>query len=290
MSGQPTPAEIAADLILLHEFKDANYKDAWRKRGELIGIFANIARKYDRLVVARGGGKSARGEAQTDTAADLCVYSTKYVTWLIEHDPSAADEITGADRERWSGTHGHSAVATALQQLAAVHETPPPSLDDAFNAIATPFTTLERILVEQQETSSSYSPTRAALPLCIEQTVPGGSIVFDHVYSTEEFRYTLGERIAAYELLGDGGFFHLHGTGVFTRSAESTVDSRRRCSRSSGSADSHGSRFATRSRKCAHIGVLRPRRASRGCSSRRHHAGWGGASCPGCRARCAERN
>ena len=65
--------------------------------------------------------------------------------------------------------------------------------------------------------TDNYSPTKAALPLCIRQTVPGGSIVFDHVYSLEEFRYTLGERLAAYELLTDGGFFHLHGTGVFTR-------------------------------------------------------------------------
>jgi O-methyltransferase len=65
--------------------------------------------------------------------------------------------------------------------------------------------------------TDNYSPTRAALPLCIEQTLIGGSIVFDHVYSLEEFRYTLGERIAAYELLGASGFFHLHGTGVFTR-------------------------------------------------------------------------
>lgn len=65
--------------------------------------------------------------------------------------------------------------------------------------------------------TDNYSPTKAALPLCISQTVPGGSIVFDHVYSLEEFRYTLGERMAAYELLADSGFFHLHGTGVFTR-------------------------------------------------------------------------
>jgi len=65
--------------------------------------------------------------------------------------------------------------------------------------------------------TDNYSPTKAALPLCIEQTVPGGSIVFDHVHSLEEFRYTLGERIAAFELLGDSAFFHLHGTGVFTR-------------------------------------------------------------------------
>lgn len=65
--------------------------------------------------------------------------------------------------------------------------------------------------------TDNYSPTKAALPLCIEQTVSGGSIAFDHVHSLEEFRYTLGERMAAYELLTDSSFFHLHGTGVFTR-------------------------------------------------------------------------
>lgn len=65
--------------------------------------------------------------------------------------------------------------------------------------------------------TDNYSPTKAALPLCVSQTVRGGAIVFDHVYSLEEFRYTLGERMAAYELLAESGFFHLHGTGVFTR-------------------------------------------------------------------------
>jgi O-methyltransferase len=65
--------------------------------------------------------------------------------------------------------------------------------------------------------TDNYSPTRAALPLCIRQTVVGGSIVFDHVHSLDEFRYTLGERMAAHELLDESRFFHLHGTGVFTR-------------------------------------------------------------------------
>lgn len=138
---------------MLHEFKDADYKDAWRKRGELIGIFSNIARKYDRLVVARGENKSEKGEAQADTAADLCVYSIKYVTWLIEHDPNAAAAIDGADRDEWSGTRGHSAVTMALQRLADAQRTPPLNLGEAFAAVASPFTSLERILVEQQHTS-----------------------------------------------------------------------------------------------------------------------------------------
>jgi O-methyltransferase len=65
--------------------------------------------------------------------------------------------------------------------------------------------------------TDNYSPTRAALPVCIENTVVGGSIVFDHFFSLPEFRYTLGERMAAVELFDASSYFHLHGTGVFTR-------------------------------------------------------------------------
>lgn len=67
--------------------------------------------------------------------------------------------------------------------------------------------------------TDNYSPTRAALTLCAEQLVIGGSIVFDHVATTPDFVETLGERIAAYEVLSVPGFLHLHGTGVFTRIA-----------------------------------------------------------------------
>lgn len=65
--------------------------------------------------------------------------------------------------------------------------------------------------------TDNYTPARAALELCATQTVVGGSILFDHYTSVERFRYTIGERMAANELLADSGFFHLHGTGVFTR-------------------------------------------------------------------------
>lgn len=67
--------------------------------------------------------------------------------------------------------------------------------------------------------TDNYSPARAALELCAEQLVIGGSIVFDHVATIPDYVDTLGERIAAYELLPPLGFLHLHGTGVFTKIA-----------------------------------------------------------------------
>jgi len=67
--------------------------------------------------------------------------------------------------------------------------------------------------------TDNYSPARAALELCARQLVVGGSIVFDHVATTSDYIETLGERIAAYEVLAPAGFLHLHGTGVFTKIA-----------------------------------------------------------------------
>lgn len=67
--------------------------------------------------------------------------------------------------------------------------------------------------------TDNYSPARAALEQCARQLVVGGSIVFDHVATTAEYVDTLGERIAAYEVLGPAAFLHLHGTGVFTKLA-----------------------------------------------------------------------
>jgi hypothetical protein len=153
MTNQPDATEIATELVTLHEFKDRKYKDAWRKRGELIGIFSNIARKYDRLVVAQTEDDPDEAEPRADTSADLCVYAVKYVTWLIEHNPAAATAIPGANPEQWSGTRGHDAVALALRQLADESSVPPADLVTAFEAIVAPFTELERILVDTVPTT-----------------------------------------------------------------------------------------------------------------------------------------
>ena len=63
--------------------------------------------------------------------------------------------------------------------------------------------------------TDNYSGTRAALPPILTNLVKGGAIVFDHYYTTSDYPYTVGERIAAKQVLGDAGLLHLHGTGVF---------------------------------------------------------------------------
>jgi O-methyltransferase len=65
--------------------------------------------------------------------------------------------------------------------------------------------------------TDNYTSAKAALKVVEDQTLVGGAIVFDHFTGVDRFRYTLGERMAAYPLLDDPRYFHLHGTGVFYR-------------------------------------------------------------------------
>lgn len=67
--------------------------------------------------------------------------------------------------------------------------------------------------------TDNYSPAKAALEAVLPNLVPGGAIVFDHYETTPDYLYTLGERMAADEVLAGAGLLHLHGTGVFVRLA-----------------------------------------------------------------------
>lgn len=62
----------------LHKVKHESYGDSWKKRGETLGILANIARKVDRL------GSTDKYETALDTATDLLVYIAKYESWIAD--------------------------------------------------------------------------------------------------------------------------------------------------------------------------------------------------------------
>lgn len=64
--------------------------------------------------------------------------------------------------------------------------------------------------------TDNYSATRSALPLAAKVTVPGGIIAFDHYYSPA-WPSTVGERMAAQEVLCADDWFNLHGTGIFLK-------------------------------------------------------------------------
>lgn len=102
-SKTPTPPDFLQYVIQLHAEKDAAYGDSWQRRGEQIGIMANIARKADRLGVAGGGDSSA------DTAVDMMVYLVKYVVWL---------DRMGAN-EPMTGPAHQTAVENILRRISA---------------------------------------------------------------------------------------------------------------------------------------------------------------------------
>ncbi len=68
----------------LHARKDAAYGSAWKKRGELTSILANVARKVDRLQQYSLTQASLADESLTDTAVDLFVYLLKHRLYLQE--------------------------------------------------------------------------------------------------------------------------------------------------------------------------------------------------------------
>lgn len=86
-------------ISALHAEKDASYTDSWKKRGELISILANIARKVDRLDNLLAGAPEG-AEPLYETAVDAFVYCLKYRTYLLDQDPELRGHELG---EEWVG-------------------------------------------------------------------------------------------------------------------------------------------------------------------------------------------
>ena len=78
--GADTVEGLADAITSLHDVKHAAYGDSWKRRGESLGILANVARKVDRL------GKTDEHETALDTAVDLLVYLVKYEAWLRDQE------------------------------------------------------------------------------------------------------------------------------------------------------------------------------------------------------------
>lgn len=65
--------------------------------------------------------------------------------------------------------------------------------------------------------TDNYTPVKSTLEYCYNRTVTGGAIIFDHYTTRDEFIETIGERMAAEEILLNKKVFHLHDTGVFIK-------------------------------------------------------------------------
>jgi hypothetical protein len=105
--------ELRDAVWRLHRAKDAAYGNSWKKRGEIMGIMANIARKVDRLENVVSGATATSDESILDTAVDLFVYTLKYETYLADRDTSVATALfqqSGAVGPYSDGPNGFEAL------------------------------------------------------------------------------------------------------------------------------------------------------------------------------------
>jgi thymidylate synthase len=138
----------ALDLLgRLHAHKNAGYGDAWRKRGELLSIFTNLARKYDRLVVALDGEVNAADERILDTAGDLCNYAAKYLTWLAERSPEDFNAVSTPN----AADCADQGRTEALETVLAAVEVPLGDVAESWAAVKAAFVPLEVGLIAQGE-------------------------------------------------------------------------------------------------------------------------------------------
>ena len=96
----PSQGDFAEYWARVHKQKNAAYGSSWRRRGEMLGIMANIARKLDRLAA----GTSTPDETQADTAGDLLVYLVKYELWLVNAQSSDDPEAVAHRLADWTPT------------------------------------------------------------------------------------------------------------------------------------------------------------------------------------------
>lgn len=89
----PQHSAFLQHAMRTHVEKHAAYGDSWKKRGEMLGIMANVARKVDRL-----GGAETSDETSADTAMDLMVYLAKYRCWMFDQ----RNGTTHSDEPTWA--------------------------------------------------------------------------------------------------------------------------------------------------------------------------------------------
>jgi thymidylate synthase len=88
--------DLRGALRTLHRRKSAAYGDSWKRRGELVGVLANVARKVDRLENLEGF-RADDPESWSDTITDLAIYLIKYLTFLADADSGVAETLFASD-------------------------------------------------------------------------------------------------------------------------------------------------------------------------------------------------
>ncbi|WP_067807655.1 hypothetical protein [Actinomadura formosensis] len=134
----------------LHREKNAAYGPAWKRRGELISVLANIARKVDRLEQAAAGAPATRDENLLDTVVDLLVYSLKYQTYLADQDEAVGRGLLGGRVQPpySDGRGGFEGLLETLDLTVLDDPDVTPSLAEAAGHVITSFSEVEQCFME----------------------------------------------------------------------------------------------------------------------------------------------
>jgi hypothetical protein len=163
----------------LHRIKDAAYRDSWKKRGEIMSIMANIARKVDRLEYVTDGAAAPFGESLMDTAVDLLVYSLKYQTFLADQDAAVADGLYqgGEATPPYSdGPSGFEFLLTGLNMTAVENNVGKATTARATKGVLSAFARLEAcfrdgVAPTSQRAAEAIALTRASVTLIDSLTI-----------------------------------------------------------------------------------------------------------------------
>lgn len=83
--------DTVCELVVLAIAKGSTYGDSWRKKGELLSIWPNVMRKYDRVensIMQQASGSSSFNVApRIDGTSDFSVYGLLYLQFLAETYP-----------------------------------------------------------------------------------------------------------------------------------------------------------------------------------------------------------
>lgn len=189
----PVDEEFRDAVRRLHQAKDAAYRDAWKKRGEVMSIMANIARKVDRLENVASSAPPTADESPLDTSVDLFVYSLKYQTYLADHDQSVAGMLfrgSGTVPPYSDGLSGFE-VLLARHDITQLSQQSGPRTNQAIREILQAFADLETCF----QGTSATAPRRAAIAADLANAAVGlvGSLIREAPERYRNFLFTDGK-------------------------------------------------------------------------------------------------
>lgn len=189
--GVVTAESLVSAVCRLHTAKDAVYRDAWKKRGEVLGVIANIARKADRLENVLDGATPTADESLLDTVVDLFVYAVKYEAFLADSSPDVDSVLfPGAPRGVGGRSDGTDWINRLLWRHAEAGSPASDSVEVVGAEVLAAFSNLEQSFGDggwdppQQRLERARDLARLAwkllMALCTDNPAEGTKFVQEH--------------------------------------------------------------------------------------------------------------